>query len=265
MKIKINNPEIVLNGNFKNFIVKRKKINNRQELYVDNLLLNRNMEIDDANSEYCKRLQENGFNRSYAAITALLLREKVAKIELKKKYVKVYFEGTNNKITIDLTSPDLENNQEDLLNMIVGTYKKDRTQTIKKLINSDEEYSLCINGTASRSSFKIEEKKDYKLDLITSYRESYFGLNDQQFVFDLLKDLVTKENDVIEYEGYNMDGTISSSTYDLMRIKTSHGQILLDHVGYGVTNHMTTIINKHNEKINKPKELKKECKNNGTN
>lgn len=261
MKIKINNPEIVLNGNFKNFIVKRRKINNTQGLYADNLLLNRNIDVDDVISEYYERLQANGFSRSYAAITALLLREKTAKIELKKKYVKVYFEGTNNKITIDLTSPELEDNQEDLLNMIVSTYKKDRIQAINQLINNDEEYSLCINGTSSKSSFNTQKtNNDYKLDVITSYRESYFGLNDKQFVYDLLKHLITKENDAIEYEGYSLDGTTNSSTYDLMKIKTSHGQIILEHVGCDITKYISMDINKHNEKINNPKELKKERK-----
>ena len=293
--IPIKNPELVLISDFKKFVLKERK--GKQILVAKSVNINMDINTEnDVNVDYYKRLLENGYTRSYAAILALLLRKKVKGINLRGKHVRVYFEDKSH-IKIDLNSPELLDNQVDLVNTLVQNYKSEREKSIMKMLKQEKgsitftpnlrdnrsfyhesEDNVCCEMMCNEIA-QIHHIKSKTGDYYVKSRAAEYHIDEEelleytmmQFVGNTAEEIQIKKiaintNSFPNYSNIALDnlmyfpeGFISFSNGDQ--------NILLDCLPISMVKKALNIVEKHNDEIKTSgmKVYKKEMKNNGTN
>lgn len=293
--IPIEDPELVLVCDFKKFVLKGRK--GKQLLHVSKPIVNKNINItNDINLDYYQRLLACGYTKSYAAILALLLRGKVKGINLRGKHVRVFFEDKSH-IKIDLNSPELLDNQLDLVKTIVQTYKSEREKSIMKILNKEKgSITFTPNLRDNRSFYheyqdniccemmcNEEEEKHYIKSPTGDYyvepraieyhvgEEELLEYTLKQFVKNTNKEIQIKKiamntNQILNYSNIALEN-LAYMPIGVISFSKDDQNILLDCLPTSMAKKALSIVEDHNDRIknNKNKEYKKEMNNHGTN
>lgn len=289
--IPIEDPELVLICDFKKFVLKGRR--GKQLLHVSKPIVNKNIDItNDINLDYYQRLLACGYTKSYAAILALLLRGKVKGINLRGKHVRVYFEDKSH-IKIDLNSPELLDNQLDIIKTIVGTYKSEREKSILKMLKKENGSIIFTPNLRDNRSFYHENEDNICCEIMCNelegshYIKSPIGdyyvepraieyhVNEEelleytvtQFVQNTNKEIQIKKmalntNQFSNYSNIALENLVYIPV-GVISFSKDDQNILLDCLPTSMANKALSIVEEHNEKIrnNKNKEYKKEMNN----
>lgn len=260
---KLENLDLILEGGFKDFVIKNKR--GKQYFGANNIFINPSMNgMEPVEIEYYHHLLDKGQTKSYAIIAALLLRQKAEGIKLKSKYISAILEKEG-RIRVDLTAPEVEQNQEKVISLIVTNYKRERNRLFYQN-NQNENMSVTFTESASMSSYKQLGENAVKFQLISTEREKQFGINEEEFFATTIKEMFDGCDSEIIFQDYSsmVMGSIGvpfvDTPYTLAMATAGTKRIILENMNTKYSTYLQQQINDHNEKITKEgiKELKKE-------
>ncbi len=283
--LRINDPEFVLICNFKKFVLRGRK--GKQLLHVSRPVVNKNVNItNDVNLQYYQHLLNQGHTKSYASVLALLLRQKVNGINLRAKHTRVYF-ADGSHIKIDLTSPEIVDHYENLLDTIIHNYANERKKSISQAFKKENiDITFTRNNRDNRSFYSIE-KNNLVCELMCNERADKFHLGEEKLVEEVINKLVEENDKKINIDKVCTVPKCSPFTdtsmyipmsiaededyfpYDLIAFNDGNRKIMLDNLPLHIVNKALKIVEEHNDKFEnkneKNKEYKKETKKSGRN
>ena len=261
--IKLDNLDLVLEEEFKDFVIKNKR--GKQYFGIRKMFSNSSINtIDHVGVEYYRHLLNSGKTKSYAVVAALLLRQKAEGLKLKSKYVSAILEKEG-RIRVDLTAPEVEDNQEEMLSLMVNAYKNERERFLHQF-KENKELGITFTASASLSTYKKMGSKAIKFQLITSERNNQFDMNEEDFFDRTIKNVFDSYDGEIEFYDYSQNSTdimeIPSfgTSYSLVVATVGKKNIILENMESDYMTKLQKEVNRHNTRIDieETKELKKE-------
>lgn len=261
--IKLENLDLVLEEEFKDFVIKNKR--GKQYFGIRKMFSNSSINtIDHVGVEYYRHLLNIGKTKSYAVVAALLLRQKAEGLKLKSKYVSAILEKEG-RIRVDLTAPEVEGNQEEMLSLMVNAYKNERERFFHRF-KENKELGITFTSSASLSTYKKLGPNAIRFQVITSDKEKQFGMNEEDFFDKTIKtifDLYDGEIEIYDYSHSSTDIVEVPSfdaPYTLVMATVGKQSIVLENMGSEYITKLQREVNRHNIRIDieEIKELKKE-------
>lgn len=258
LRMDMDNIGLLFVSDFKKIAFKGRK--GEQMILSKKLELNSNISKEENPIlQYYHHLLEQGYTKSYAAILALLLRQKVNGINLRAKSVRVFFEDKSH-LKIDLTSPELVDREEDLLNTIINQYKNEREKSIHQAFQTKQKDISFVRNMRDNRSFFVDEGDQLACELMCNDRARAFHLGEYELVQDTLKQFIA-ENDgkidvskVVRQSAMFVDGmsvldACPSMPEDFLLFHGQHRDFILDGLPYDILEKAEIAIDRHNEQI----------------